>query len=346
MTTATYNPLALTQPANSSTIEPLRILIYGKPKSRKTWWAGTASATHRVTLLDGENNSGILRLLPAEQQASIARIPLASKPNSAAFAAFTTAMFRHHRFLWSLDESRIIDKRHLNPSHDAMWFLDVDIYKLTTDDVIIIDSWTKLVADVTAQYAAENSVDIFAGERGKKTQKGGNDAIDYFRVMDIALDAILGAMQSMPCHLILVGHQQDYEVEHKTPLGTKKANRIQVISGSGKHSAKIPAFLSDVLWFETNDGGATTTIHCGSDALRDGGGANVPPEKHQFPGWEFSSLLAATNKPAASSPRNPSQSPAFTPLTGAQIRATLTPQPVTTQAATNTGAGIIGFNKR
>lgn len=343
---AGYNPFALRQPQASSTVEPVRVLAYGKPKTRKTWWAGTAAATHRVWLLDGENNTGILRMLPEADQARVNRIPLAGSPHVPALAMFCAAMFKVKSFVWHLGEQRIFDLAYLTEKHDDDWFIHVDTRRLTTDDVVIVDSWTKMCSDMGLNYAIDNSLDVFAGERGKKTAGGKNDAMDYFRFMDMALDAILQALQSMPCHVVLIGHQQEYEVETKTPLGTKKLNKIQVISGSGKHSSKVPAYLSDVLYFTANDDGKTTTINTASEALRDGGGANVAPATHQFPGWTFSDLLEETGKPPArSTDMLPIDRSPFYPLTGKEIRehmaATKASTAKSTAAQTPATTGII-----
>lgn len=337
--TASYNPLALSQPQHSATIEPLRLLIYGKPKTRKTWWAGTAAATHRVWLLDGENNTGILRNLPPEHQSRINRIPLAGQPHVPALAMFCAAMFKVKSFLWHMGEQRIFDLAYLTEAHDDQWFLSVDIRRLTTDDVIIIDSWTKVCSDMGLNYAIDNALDIFGGERGKRTAGGKNDAMDYFRFLDMALDAVLQALQAMPCHMVLIGHEQSYELEAKTPLGTKKVNKTQVISGSGKHSSKVPAYVSDVLFITANDDGRSSTLHTASEAYRDGGGANVAPSTHQFPGWDFAALLKETNKPPANSTDMlPVDKSPFYPLTGKQIRDLIAAQKAAAQAAKPTAS--------
>ncbi len=269
-------PISLSLNNASAPKEPLRLMLYGKPKTRKTWWAGTAGATHRVIILDGENGTGILSNLPDTSRANITRIPLAGKPYNPAMALFCSLLFKKQQFLWDMiNETQVANPHSVNP---AGVYLDVSLGNLNHNDVLVVDSWTKIASDSGLQYMIDNNIDPYAGDKKQ---------FDYYGYQDLVLDAILQAMSCLPCHLVLIGHEQYYNHKIKEGLVTREITRLQLQSSTGKHAAKLPAYVSDLLWFESGASTKDTNIVTSSSDYRDGGARTVPPATHQFSTWQF-----------------------------------------------------------
>ena len=207
-----------------------------------------------------------------------------------AFAKFLALMFRNTAFLWDMNKHDMASNNpaYINPEGDYL-FVRRDM--LTPNDVVIIDSWTKLSQDCGLQYAVDNMIDPFSGDVGKKAQSGKEDSMDFYRYMDRVLDTILHGINTMNSHVIIIGHQQFYEHEVKEGIVKVKKNRLQVVSSTGKHGAKLPGAVSDVLWFEPKQDSdptkLTTTIHGEAGEWRDGGGRTIPPLAYDFKNFKW-----------------------------------------------------------
>jgi hypothetical protein len=304
------NPFLITN-KNEAHIEPIRMLIYGAPKTRKTMWAGTAGETHRVTLLDGENGAGILNVLPETTRANIQRIPLAGKPMAPALVMFCSLLFKLQKFLWSITEERLIEPQHANSGHH---YINVNLQLLTTDDVLIIDSWTKIAADSGLQYMIDRNIDPFSGKKKE---------FDFYSFQDLVLDAIMASFNCLPCHLIVIGHEQFHTNEIREGLVSRKVTRQQIVSSSGKHAAKVPASISDMFWFQAADKTqfapfGDTNIHTGSAEYRDGGCRNIPPSTHKLSEFKFKDFCKIAGIPPATTLTRPKPE-AFQYLSGESV---------------------------
>lgn len=320
--TRSSNPLQL--PIDSPDAPPglARLLCYGKPKTRKTWWAGTASQTHRVTILDGENGTGIWNQLPPNTRQRITRIPLTTQVNRPSMSMFCALLFTKQSFIWSLAEEREVSPS-LATSHPDEWFIHVNLSALTHADVLILDSWTKLSGDTALQYMHENRINPFEGKKRE---------FDHYGYQDLVLDAMLSNINCISAHLVVIGHEQYYKFEVKDGLVKKEINRVQIISSTGKHAAKLPAAIGDVLWFEakgpgTNSAvgsiGATgsTTIYTGATEYRDGGARTIPPAKHEFPGWGWQEYCVAAGYRIPSPAERDAPNEAFVAKRGSEFGA-------------------------
>lgn len=288
--TSTYNPLALEDASASNTLA--RVLCYGKPKTRKTWWAGTAAKTHRVTILDGENGTGIWSQLDAASRSRITRIPLATRANRPSMAMFIAHLLREQRFIWCLEEERAISAQHMRPER---FYIEVDLNKLTDADVLVLDSWTRLAVDTGVQYMQQNNIDQFSGKKRE---------FDHYGTQGIILDSILANVNCIPSHLVVIAHEHVSKIKIRDGAVETEITRMHVISSSSAHASKLPAALSDVLWFEAKSPDqnrkvgsnlGTTMIYTGSTTYRDGGARTIPPAVHEFPEWDWEAYAKASN---------------------------------------------------
>ena len=312
--------LSFKSETNNPNSKPARVLCYGAAKTRKTWWAGTAGATHQTWLLDGdgEDGAGILKNLPDSSLQNINHIPLKGTKNLANFILFITALAKERQIFWDIKDSRLVGFNKISLLADDKEYYVCDCTNLSEKDVVIIDSWTGLVHAMTISYAELRGIDLLEDDLGRTTKGGGTDKMDYYGYAQRVLDYTLELISSLPCHVILIGHAAFYENEYKKGSMTVKDSKLQVISSSGPHGAKIPSRFGDVLWFENSHKEPKTLIHAEAERYREGGCRRLSPVTHEFPSWEFKDYLAEAqvSTPNISQPSDPF----ITKLTGAQIK--------------------------
>lgn len=300
--------------------EPARVLPYGKAKTRKTWWAGTAGETHNVTILDGENGTGILSQLPPAFLENINRVPLATDPDSVSFALFLTLLFQKKQFLFSIEKQRDISYSYIKAGEgeedEHKLFLACDLELLTTDDVLVIDSWTAIVRGVTRQYMKEKNLDPFDG----KLMPDGGNKYEYFGYSNIVLDNILEGLNRLPCHVILIAHEDRYNHEYKEGMIVKKETKLQVLSSSGNQAAKIPGVMGDILWFKHANDQNKSVISSKPSNNRDGGARRLEPNDYTFPDWGWKQYCSEAKIPPATKLRGADERPPIALLTGAMIK--------------------------
>lgn len=288
---AMANPFLLDSQSDKAQ-EPVRMLIYGQAKTRKTLFALTAGATHRVTILDGENGTGISRVLPDAIRANIQRIPLTGKPMSSSMVMFIAAMAMRGRFIWDIAAEEIIEPAYIKPER---YYIDVDISRLTLDDVVIVDSWTRITNDTGIEYMNKNKMDPFKGAKKER---------DFYGNQDLVLDKVSTALNALPCHLITIAHENLHTAEITTGGVKQSVTRQQILSSSGANAAKIPAAYSDVLWFEATPADyanalGETNIHTGAGINRVGGCREIDPGIHKFSKFKFKDYLEQAKIPTA-----------------------------------------------
>lgn len=300
--------------------EPARVMIYGKAKTRKTWWAGTAGATHNVTILDGDNGTGILQQLPPAYLNNINRVPLATDTDAVSMGLFLTLLFQKKTFIFSIEKQRDIAMQHIKggagEEDEHKLFLACDLTKLTTDDVLVIDNYSSIVKSVTRQFIIEQGIDPYDG----KLMEKGDNKYAYFNYSNLVLDNILEGLNKLPCHVILIAHEDRYVHEYKEGMVTKKDTRLQVLSSSGNQAAKIPGSVGDILWAKHNSSLDKTILSSKPSNDRDGGARRLPPADYEFPSWEWKDYAEIAKLPAVKNIRSANEQPPFALLTGAMIK--------------------------
>ena len=141
----------------------LRVLCYGPAKSKKTWWAGKAAeAGFNVTVLDGDNGWQILNNILPEAQERINVIELVDTMKNAVFCVALTQLLKDSQLVWN---EKLGASSKMQPTNATAI---VDLEKLTTNDVLVIDSWTALVWSLVLRYAKENGVDLTDPEKADR----------------------------------------------------------------------------------------------------------------------------------------------------------------------------------
>lgn len=267
--------------------ELLCTLIYGPSKARKSTWAILgALGGFNVTYLDGDKSAHLFSaqppIIPMEIRDRIMHVRLHDDLGRAVFAPFMAQFFRRDNvFTWD-EQDRIqrSSRMSIRPDHSH---LKIDPNKFTENDILIIDSWTKLAESCGWSYAEEKDIDI---ADAAKTDWDGYGFQGRF------LDFVMKSMHSMKCHVIVIAHSTVYE---KWDRRDKKNPKLEwqktiAISSSGPHGMKLPKNFSDVLYFDRLSE-LSTIINAGGTQDRDGGSRILPPQKFKWEDMPLARLL-------------------------------------------------------
>lgn len=258
----------------------LRVLAYGPAKSKKTWWAAKAAeAGFRVHILDGDNGWQILKNIDKEAQKRIEVIDLVDKTKSAVFAVAMTLLLKDGKLIWN-ENTKTSAK--LKPQ-DATVKLDLD--ELNHEDVLVVDSWTALVWSLVLRYAKENGIDLTDPEKADR---------DYYGWSNSLVKWMLNQLQSLPCHVIVIGHSTVYEKYSKDGK-TIEMQRRQPVSTSGPNAMLMASKFSDVLYFSVK--GSSFKIDVDGDNDKDGGSRGLPPKVYNWEDLQFKDVCAAYGIP-------------------------------------------------
>lgn len=248
----------------------LRLIAYGPGKSRKTWWAGTAAeAGFNVILLDGEQGAGILKNIAPEARKRIYRIDLQDTRTRDVMAETLVYFCKLNSTFF--DE---VKRQRVSVANENC--IQFDWSRLDGNTVVVVDSYSALVWSLVLRYCRENSIDLSAAE---KTEWEG------YRWCGQLATWILTQLSQLPCHLIVIGHQEVYE---KRKDGVVEWARTQMKSVSGPHAMQLAKMFDDVLYFSIQ--GQTTYIDARPAADRDGGGRYLPPKRYTFDELKFANL--------------------------------------------------------
>lgn len=278
-----------------SASKPLRILGYGKPKTRKTWWGGTAAKSLRTTILDGDTNTGILNQLPPDNLANVQVIPMTQIGHPTIFPQFLACLSGRSYgrcFAFPLDgtipiRSNAFNKPALIKAEKE--YLLVNLDALTAGDLLIVDSYTTLIHGISHIYNRDRDIDPMKGEI---LDENDPNKYRYFRYHEAVVKELLGILRELPCNIYITAHAQHYETEFMVGKSKQKFGNIQIVSYSGTDGARAPALVSDVLYFEPSAGKNTKSIiHATSEDYRIGGCTHIPPASYEFPDWDFNSFL-------------------------------------------------------
>lgn len=265
-----------------------RILAWGQAKVRKTWWClEAAKAGFNVVLFDGDDGWDIIKQIKfsPEALARISIVDCVDKQGVPVFKNFVDILARDYEtFTW--DEQAKCRALSTVPSHSYYSF---DITKFTSDDVLVFDSHKALVWSTIYAFALQHNIDL---ADAKKIEWDG-----YGYEMNF-LDSIINFFHKVRCHIIVVGHEVEYEKRaQKDGPGAKKGDvlwsRTQIKSSSNNHATSMLSHFSDVLWFHRT-GAQSISINTGGEPSRIGGSRHFPPRDYDFERPQGSTLEILT----------------------------------------------------
>lgn len=224
-----------------------RILCYGTPFLKKTWWAlRAAEIGYNVILCDFDNGARIANQIEPAALKRIFRVDMRTaydkSPNNSAFAALSLAMKSNG--VYYDDDLRI--KATTKTFQDDHTYTEFNLLDATHRDVLIIDSWTSVCTQLDA--FADKIIDPLAV----------NDVVEqsYYKKTRTYADRIVSGLQRLNCHVIIIGHEIEY-AKRKSNAGKKDTpdQAIEWIKDSPSsvtkaHGYQMAKDMTDALHFE------------------------------------------------------------------------------------------------
>lgn len=306
-----------------------RVLVYGPPLTKKTTWIlKAAEAGFNIIYLGYDHNFQVAaQLSPAAQQRIYhfdLRRPVKSSTNDGGLAFIHAAKPAVTYF----DETERVyaPAQRLVPEKT---YAQIDLEKVTPNDIIVVDSWTALTAMVTSAGVVD------------PTKVAKLEWDDYARLR-LLLDLFLQNLGKLNCHIVVIGHGETVGKRRKdagakeAPETAIEAIRTQVSSVSRGHGELMAKSFTDVLYFSA-PGGSNGNVYIstkGSDDF-DAGCRKRAPFKALWADFQFKDLVPAAMLPDPTTNVSFS-SAAITAATGAEFAANRT-----TNAAIPVGANPV-----
>lgn len=257
---------------------PMKVLVYGYGKTRKTSWAGAVAKTHMNGIYcDCDNSIPVLgSVLTPEEQAKLTYVDISDEVNSAKASWFIAALAKGKPFIWDEVERKVCKSRPSAP-HDCIL---VNPSLFTPSDVLIIDSYTQVCNSLFMQYAIENNIDL---SEAKKLEW------DDYRWAGQLATFLLTSLMALKCSIILISHVRTYEKRRKNKYGVEElvSCRTQPVSVSNNHAETISKYFGEVYYFFKQGTGTKISTKT-SDSL-DCGSRFLEPKE-----WAFDELSLET----------------------------------------------------
>lgn len=236
--------------------QPMKALIYGYGKTRKTSWAGSVAKTYLNGIYcDCDNSIPVLgSCLSPEEQARLTYVNIGDEVNSAKASWFIAALAKGKPFIWDEIDRKLVKSR--PAGHDCLL---VNPKLFTPSDVVIIDSWTQVCNSLFIQYGIENGIDF--SEANKLEW-------DDYRWAGQLATFLLTSLMALNCSVILISHVRTYEKKRKNKFGKEElvSCRTQPVSVSNNHAETISKYFGEVYYFY-KQGTATKISTKTSDSL-------------------------------------------------------------------------------
>lgn len=227
-----------------------RILNIGFSKSGKTHWgAEAAEAGFNVIYLDGDNSKQTISKMSKEALKRIYYFDCSNTMKMPRFNRIIHAAITETPLMWDDTQQRIW-RRGMTPIIPENRYWEVDFTKLTSNDVVITDTWTQLVWSIMWDWALDHGEDLGDMEQANRSmyQGIGNRAT-----------AMIQTLKYLPCHLIVNAHPDEY-IKRKPQKGRQKSqkeadveiewSRMIPKSTSKPHGLTLGKEFNDILWIE------------------------------------------------------------------------------------------------
>lgn len=275
--------------------EPMRVLAYGPAKTKKTWWAGKAAeAGFNVILIDSDNGAHILNNIAVEARHRITHVKTVGETEDSSIPAeFMTRLLTGRPFLWDEDAKAVAATVEMHKEEHTHYF--IDLKKLTMNDVLVIDSWTKVSNSLIYRWFIENNIEFTGIIRAKETnQRTHRGMFGWTRQMATWMT---NQLLTLPCHVIVIAHQTVYEKRKVDEQGREVVewSRTQPISTSGPHAMQMGVDFSEILYFSRAM--QFFKIDSAGETLREGGCRFVPPKSYSWEELQFVDICKIANSP-------------------------------------------------
>mgnify|MGYP001569974115 CR=1 FL=1 len=207
-----------------------RILIYGAPKSGKTQLVGELAKKYKLIWFDLENGYATLLKLPKAYQENIEIIsipdskdfPIAIETLLKAITGNPVNICEHHGKV-----SCPICQKDNSP------VTTIELGKLGTDSVVVIDSLTQLTNSIIGQVGKGKGIEF----------KFGYD--EWAHVKNL-VEAFLSKIQQVKYNIVCISHEEEVEMED----GKKK---LVPVCGSSKSSRNTAKYFDHVVYVDVKN---------------------------------------------------------------------------------------------
>ncbi len=274
-------------PADKQNNQLLRELCYGPAKVKKTWWAmRAAEAGFNVILLDGDDGSQIVSQIDPATKHLIQVVDIVDKTDMPVMCHFIVRLLTGDPFIWDeQDKSVLLRAESAKEDHSYYMF---DINKLTSNDVLVLDSWSAFCWSIAWRWYKENNIKVADAEQVKSELWPG------YRWTGAMASWVITQLKTLKCHVILIGHQSVYEKKKDEMVNGKlrpvvQWSRTQVKSTSGPHGTTLADAFVDILYFNVQ--GSRFTIDTRIETDRDGGCRFVKPDIYKWEDLQFIKII-------------------------------------------------------
>lgn len=263
---------------------PIRGLIYGAAKRKKTWWAANAAVFgFNVIFIEGDDGTSIISQVSAEARQRVYIVDGRDEADDPKYSYLCTKIFKGSDFLW--DEQEKLDQLIRKTADKSHTFVEFRKDKLTLNDILVFDSWTAFVRSLIRRYMVDNSIDI-----STKTKLDKKWHETHYNWTGAMADWALEQLKTFPCNVLVIAHEQSYEKRDKDDDTKIVLSKMQPISTSNNQAMRLSKYFSDILYFEAV--GDAVWIDPRMSADRDGGCRNVLPKKDRWENIQFDKLAA------------------------------------------------------
>lgn len=264
----------------------VRILIYGDAKMRKTTFAlRAAELGFNVILCDIDYGFHVAKTLTPEARRRIfhvdMRAPVEGYQNC---GAMTLAHAMNGGTVVYNEQSRTYTRTTAVEADQS--YVVFELSKLTSRDVLVIDSWTQLFQHIT-----------LADRRVSDPLQVPKLEWDDYAKLRLALDHFISNMQRLNCHVIVVGHGEDWAKRKADAPAKAKAEdaikeiRTQPMSVSRAHAMTLAKNFTDVLFFEAPNAMTGVQINTKGTDTFNAGSRSIPPGVKPFDKVSFADFV-------------------------------------------------------
>ena len=213
------------------------ILLYGAPKSGKTAAAGQLARKFKLHDFDLEDSVKTLlnpAILPPEFRKNINLFRIPDTQTSPMAIETMLKVLKPGKSVVCYEHGKVSCPVCMkNPDAKKS---EIDISKLSvTEDIVLIDSWSQLVASA-GNYIMRNAIakDDFDAKMGW----------DEYGKQGRILERIGSFIQTAPCNIVVISHEIMVEMEDKT-------KKIVPVGGTSNASKEFAKYFDEVVYCET-----------------------------------------------------------------------------------------------
>lgn len=234
----------------------IKLLLIADGKVGKTRFAGEAAAAgFNVLYMDGDVGTPTLSQLPIEAKRNLYLLPIhdtimGGDRDSRMVETFEE-FAQNITFRWNDTLGRVAKRN----DTEEIW--EIKPAMMDRGCVLVLDSWTSMIESIMLRAARANGVDL--------TDAKLSEMRDVYRAAGGKATQILQLIRSMPCHVIVLAHPDEYE--HRVAPDGKRVrdlNEKDMIiewtkmiakSTSRPHALQMPKYFTDVAWMEVSPTG-------------------------------------------------------------------------------------------